>query len=131
MRKTSSALGKWGAIHSSIRHPLSAPLSHNYQRRCLITRCGIHASLDDPDPVWRPNWPCSCPFGRGGTFASFGVVGQTQVGAKNTDAGLAVLLPVIGQPSHGVHTRQAHRWLIVAELGCDRREPLVEHSRPV
>ncbi len=53
------------------------------------------------------------------------------MGAKNTDAGLAVLLPVIGQPSHGVHTRQAHRWLIVAELGCDRREPLVEHSSPV
>ena len=78
-----------------------------------------------------PVGPVSGPFSRVGAVARVGVVGQAQVGAENVDAGLPVLLPVVGQPGHGVHAGQAHRGLGVAELGGDRGEPLVEDPGPV
>jgi hypothetical protein len=73
----------------------------------------------------------SGPFGRVSVVARARIVGQTQVGAQHVDAGLPVLLPVVGQPGHGVHAGQAYCWLGVAELGCDRGEPLVEDPGPV
>ena len=68
---------------------------------------------------------------RGGLVARVRIVGQAQVGAQHIDAGLPVVLPVISQARHGVHAGQPDRWLGIAELGCDRGEPLVEDPRPV
>ena len=88
---------------------------------------------DEPDDgvAYLPVGPVSGPYVRGGVVAGVGVIGQAQVGAQNIDAGLPVLLPVISQPGHGVHPGQAHRRLAVAELGGDRREPLIQQPRPV
>ena len=75
--------------------------------------------------------PVIGPFGRGSVAARVRIVGQAQIGTEDIDAGLPVLLPVISQPRHGMHTCQPHRWLVIAELGCDRREALVEDPGPV
>ena len=83
---------------------------------------------DDPDDgvAHFPVRSVSDPFGRVSVFTWVLIPGQAQVGAKNVDAGLPVLPPVVGQPSHGVHAGQAYCWLGIAELACDRGEPLVE-----
>jgi hypothetical protein len=78
-----------------------------------------------------PVRPVSSPFGRVSAVARIRLVRQAQVGAENIDAGLTVLFPVIGQARHGMHTSQTYRWLGIAELGCDRRKPLVEDPGPV
>ena len=96
-------------------------------------RPGTQVGADEPDDgvAHLPVRPVSGPFGWGGVLARVRVVGQAQVGAQHVDAGLPVLLPVIGEPRHGVHAGQPDRWLGVAELGCDRGEPLVEDPGPV
>ena len=45
----------------------------------------------------------SGPVRRGGAVTRVGVIGQSQVGAQDINAGLPVLGPVVGQPGHGVH----------------------------
>jgi hypothetical protein len=66
-----------------------------------------------------------------GVVRWFGFVGHPQVGAQNVDAGLAVLLPVIGEACHCVYPSQPDRGLVVAELRGDRGEPLVEDAAAV
>jgi hypothetical protein len=44
------------------------------------------------------------------------VVRQAQVGAEDVDAGLALILPVVGQPCHRVHPGQADGSRLVPEL---------------
>jgi hypothetical protein len=52
--------------------------------------------------------------------------GQAQERAQDIDTGLPVLLPVIGQPCHGVHSGQAYRRrLITAQPVRSCREPFV------
>ena len=94
-------------------------------------RAQVGADEPDDGVAHFPVRPVSGPFGRVSVVARVRIVGQAQVGAQNVDAGLPVLLPVIGQPGHGVHAGQAYRWLGIAELGCDRGEPLVEDPGPV
>jgi len=88
---------------------------------------------DEPDDrvAHFPIRSVSSLFGWVGILARVWIVGQAQIGAQHIDAGLPVLLPVIGQPRHGVHAGQPDRWLDIAELGCDRGEPFVEDPGPV
>jgi hypothetical protein len=82
-------------------------------------RPGAQMGADEPDDGeadFAAGPECK-PLRLRSVIARIRFVGQAQVGAENVDAGLPVLLPVVGQPGHGVHAGQAYRWLGVAELG--------------
>jgi hypothetical protein len=97
-------------------------------RRILSEMCG-----DDPDVgVADLTDTAECePLRCRGLVTRLGLIGNTQIGAQNVDASLPVLLPVVGQARHGMHPGQADCGLVIAELRCDRREPLIERPRPV
>ena len=62
-------------------------------------------------------------------WAGNGLVGHTQIGTQDVDAGLPVLLSVVGQARHGVHPRQPDLRRSVAPEPVGRRgEPLTEGS---
>ena len=86
---------------------------------------------DEPDDgvAHLPVRPVGGPLRRFGVVAWVGVIGQSQVGAENIDAGLPVLRPVIGQPRHSVNPGQPDsRWLITAQPVGSRSEPFVQRS---
>jgi len=89
----------------------------------------MRAEETDDGVAHLPVGPVSGPFCQGAIVARVWVVGQAS--AEDVDAGLPVFLPVVGQPGHGVHSGQAHRWLVGAELGGNRSESLIQHPGAV
>jgi hypothetical protein len=61
--------------------------------------------------AWR--WAVISPVRSGSLFARVRLVRHAQIAAQHVDAGLPVLLPVIGQDRHGVHAGQPDGWRLV------------------